>query len=396
METDKTLTLNHPQLETILRGIEEIIALPELLAKLKKNKPLRVKLGVDPTAPDLHLGHTVVLNKLKTFQNLGHTIVFIIGDLTAQIGDPSGQSVTRPRLDPEKIRANAETYQKQVFKILDPTKTEIRFNSEWLETLGVKGLLSLGFHYTVQRILERDDFSKRIKEGRPVAFSECFYPLLQGYDSVAVNADIELGGTDQKFNLLVARELQRDFNQEAQVVITLPLLVGTDGTKKMSKSYGNTIALNDAPQEIFGKIMSISDDLMLRYYELLTMENLAQIKTMHPKEAKMQLAKILIAQYYGSEEATAAQEHFTRVFSHRDAPETIETFMVTVGKKWISHLVFESGLAESKKEAKRLIEGGGIKIDQKTVQQDQEIDLKEPFLLQAGKRKFKKIAPTAS
>ncbi|MBI4218084.1 MAG: tyrosine--tRNA ligase, partial [Elusimicrobia bacterium] len=258
---------NLSSLSPLLRGVSELITEKELQEKLNKKKSLRVKLGVDPTSPDLHLGHTVVLNKLKSFQEMGHTIIFIIGDFTARIGDPSGQSATRPRLSGEQIAANAKTYQEQVFKILDRARTEVRFNSEWFKNIGAEGILELGFRYTTQRLMERDDFSKRLKEERPIALAELYYPLLQGYDSVAVQSDLEIGGTDQKFNLLVGRELQRDFGQEPQAVMTLPILVGMDGVRKMSKSYQNAIALNDSPKEMFGKIMSVSDDLMWQYYE---------------------------------------------------------------------------------------------------------------------------------
>lgn len=375
----------------ILRGVQETISEKELLHKLQTKKSLRVKLGVDPTAPDLHLGHTVVINKLKTFQEFGHTVVFIIGDLTARIGDPSGQSATRPKLDPSQIMENAKTYQDQVFKILDRSKTEIRYNSEWLEPLGVQGLLELGFHYTMQRIMERDDFSKRLKEEKPIAFTECFYPLLQGYDSVAVKADVEIGGTDQKFNLLVGRELQRDFGQDPQVVMTLPLLVGTDGSKKMSKSYGNYVALNDTPQETFGKIMSISDELMFAYYELLTQENLAEIKAMHPKTAKMRLAFLMVERYHSTEAAQKAQQEFEQVFSKNSMPEEIEEYKVSKNKILLSHLLFESGLSPSKKESKRLIENNGVRMNGRPVASDSEIEINEPLILQVGKRKFKRI-----
>lgn len=381
----------HPDLAFLGRGAAEVISSGELSAKLNAKKSLRIKLGVDPTAPDLHLGHTVVINKLKAFQERGHQVVFIIGDMTARIGDPSGQSVTRPKLDPQKIKENAETYQSQVFKILDKSKTEVRFNSEWLEPLGVTGLLELGFRYTMQRIMERDDFAKRLKEERPIALTESFYPLLQGYDSVAVKSDVEIGGTDQKFNLLVGRELQRDFGQDAQCVITMPLLVGTDGTKKMSKSYGNYVALNDAPSEMFGKLMSITDDLMWKYYELLTTEDLNAMKAMHPKEAKMNLAGILTKQYHGADKAAEARAEFEKVFSKKDVPDQIEEHTPSANKLWISALLFEAGLSPSKKESKRLIEGGGIRIDGKQISSDSEIEIGEPFILQVGKRKFKKI-----
>ncbi len=378
-------------IDLLLRGASEVIGQKELADKLKAGKKLRVKLGVDPTAPDLHLGHTVVINKLKTFQDQGHTVVFIIGDMTARIGDPSGQSATRPKLDAERIKENALTYQSQVFKILDKARTEVRFNSEWLEPLGVVGLLELGFRYTMQRIMERDDFAKRLKEERPIALTESFYPLLQGYDSVAVKSDVELGGTDQKFNLLVGRELQRDFGQEAQAVLTMPLLVGTDGTKKMSKSYGNYVALNDEPGDMFGKLMSIPDDLMYKYYELLTLEDLKTVKALHPKEAKMNLAQKITTQYHGNDKAVEARAGFDKVFSKKNMPDEIEEHQASSSKIWISHLLFEAGLSPSKKESRRLIEGGGIRINGNQVAADVELEIKEPFVLQVGKRKFKRV-----
>jgi tyrosyl-tRNA synthetase len=378
-------------LDLLLRGATEVIALKELTDKLQKKGKLRVKLGVDPTAPDIHLGHTVVLGKLRDFQEQGHTIIFIIGDFTTRIGDPTGQSATRPKLDPEQIRKNAQTYQDQVFKVLDKSKTEVRFNSEWLSPLGAEGILELGFHYTMQRIMERDDFSKRLKEERPIALTESFYPLLQGYDSVAIQSDVELGGTDQKFNLLVGRELQRDYGQEPQVVMTMPLLVGTDGSKKMSKSYGNYVALNDAPQEMFGKIMSVSDPLMWQYYELLTREDLNAAKALHPMEAKKRLASLIVGQYHGEAEGRRAREEFEKVFTKKDTPDDIEEYRAAPGKISISHLLFEAGLSPSKKESRRLIEQGGVRIDGQQVQSDADVQTGQPFILQVGKRKFKRI-----
>ncbi|MBI3012923.1 MAG: tyrosine--tRNA ligase [Elusimicrobia bacterium] len=383
---------NLSSLSPLLRGVSELITEKELQEKLNKKKSLRVKLGVDPTSPDLHLGHTVVLNKLKCFQEMGHTIIFIIGDFTARIGDPSGQSATRPRLSGEQIAANAKTYQEQVFKILDRDRTEVRFNSEWFKNIGAEGILELGFRYTTQRLMERDDFSKRLKEEKPIALAELYYPLLQGYDSVAVQSDLEIGGTDQKFNLLVGRELQRDFGQEPQAVMTLPILVGMDGVRKMSKSYQNAIALNDSPKEMFGKIMSVSDDLMWQYYELLTLENLSQVKKLHPKEAKMKLASQITELYHAGQGEETSQE-FEKVFSKKDAPETMEEYRVSKEKLQISHLLFESGLSPSKNESKRLIENGGVRINSQQVASDMEISVEKPFILQVGKRKFKRILP---
>ena len=380
-----------PPIDLLLRGSTEVIGLKELTEKLEKGRKLRVKLGVDPTAPDIHLGHTVVLGKLRDFQELGHTIIFIIGDFTTRIGDPTGQSATRPKLDPEQIKKNAQTYQDQVFKVLDKDRTEVRFNSEWLSPLGAEGILELGFHYTMQRIMERDDFSKRLKEERPIALTESFYPLLQGYDSVAVKSDVELGGTDQKFNLLVGRELQRDFGQEPQSVMTMPLLVGTDGAKKMSKSYGNYVALNDPPQEMFGKLMSVSDELMWQYYELLTREDLKAAKALHPMEAKKRLAGLIARQYHGEDAAREARENFEKVFTKKDVPDEIEEHRASGTKMTLSNLLFEAGLSPSKKESKRLIENGGVRIDGRQVSGDAEVPTDKPFVLQVGKRRFKRI-----
>ena len=336
------------QLNVLLRGASETISEKELLNKLHTKKNLRIKLGVDPTSADLHLGHTVVLNKLRQFQNFGHTVVFIIGDFTSLIGDPSGQSITRPRLTAEEIDKNAKTYQDQVFKILDPSRTEVRKNSEWLDPLGSRGILDLGFRYTLQRIIERDDFSKRIKQEKPVAFTECFYPLLQGYDSVSVKADVEIGGTDQKFNLLVGRELQKDFGQEPQVVMTMPLLVGLDGERKMSKSYKNHVALQDTPGEMFGKLMSVPDEQMWSYFELLTDADLPETKKMHPKQAKMKLGQILTTQYHSASAAEKARAEFENIFSKGDVPEVVEEFACLL-KIRVSHLLFESDLPVKKK-----------------------------------------------
>jgi tyrosyl-tRNA synthetase len=319
-------------LEKIRRGTNEIISIAELEKKLASGKKLRIKLGVDPTAPDLHLGHTVIINKLKTFQDLGHQIVFLIGDFTAKIGDPSGRSETRPMMSAEQIEKNIQTYTEQVFKILDKEKTEVAFNSKWLNALGIDGLLKLASRVTVAQMLVRDDFEKRYKADKPISIVEFMYPLLQAYDSVALNADVELGGNDQKFNLLLGREIQRDYGiLEPQVVITMPLLEGTDGIRKMSKSYNNYIALNDTPKDMFGKIMSISDELMYKYYELLTQADLNAIKVMHPKEAKLSLAQELTQRYHGADEAQKARQEFDKVFAKKDVPDDIEDFVVAKG-----------------------------------------------------------------
>ena len=378
-------------IDRIKRGTTDIISDEELKKKLAQKRPLRVKLGVDPTAPDLHLGHTVLLNKLKAFQELGHHIVFIVGDLTARIGDPSGRSETRQMMGEEEIKKNAKTYQEQLFKILDKSKLEVVYNSDWLFPLGLDGLLDLAGKYTVARMLERDDFEKRYKNDIPISIVEFLYPLLQAYDSVAVKADIELGGSDQKFNLLLGREIQRDFGQEPQVIITMPLLEGTDGVRKMSKSYGNYIALNDTPKDMFGKIMSISDGLMLRYYELLTDHDLAGVKAMHPREAKAALAEEITARYHGKEAAKNASCEFDNIFCKKQNPDEIEECVVDVKNIKLADLLVKAELAPSKKEARRLIEQGGIRIDGEKVVTDSDITLTKECVIQAGKRKFKKI-----
>ena len=378
-------------LSLIRRGTNEIISEEELVKKLNSGKKLRIKLGVDPTAPDLHLGHSVIINKLKVFQDLGHQIVFLIGDFTARIGDPSGRSATRPMMTEEQIMKNIKTYQDQVFKILDREKTEVVFNSKWLNALGIEGLLKLASKHTVAQMLVRDDFEKRFKADIPISIVEFMYPLLQAYDSVALHADVELGGNDQKFNLLLGRDMQRDAGQEPQVVITMPLLVGTDGVKKMSKSYKNYIALNDKPQDMFGKLMSISDELMMFYYELLTQENLDEIKQMHPKEAKMKLGSIIVERYWGKEAAENAKNEFNKIFANKDLPTEIEEYKCDKDKIKLSELLFVSKMVASKNEARRLIEQGGAKVDNEKVTSDTEIEVKNGMILQAGKRKFKKI-----
>ena len=364
------------QLEYLRKGTVEIIRESELRAKLeisaKSGKPLRVKLGVDPTAPDIHLGHTVVIRKLRAFQELGHTVIFLIGDFTGLIGDPSGNSATRPQLTRDEINANAETYKQQIFKLLDPEKTVIDFNSRWMDKLGSDGFIRLASHVTVRQILERDDFAKRLAEERPIALHELIYPLTQAYDSVALEADVELGGTDQKFNLLMGRNLQREYAQESQVAMITPLLEGTDGVQKMSKSLGNYIGINEPPQEIFGKVMSISDDLMWRYYELLTDKSVAVIDALrksatdgnrNPRDIKAELAKSIVSDFYSNVEAQRAEEEFNRIFRSKLAPEEIEERIVPFGDREIRHLLVELGLASSNSEARELIKGGGVSLD---------------------------------
>lgn len=386
------------QLKILLRGVSEIISVDELKQKLQKKKQLTVKLGVDPTAPDIHLGHTVILRKLRQFQDLGHKVVFIIGDFTARIGDPSGRDTTRPILSEEEILNNAKTYTEQVFKILDRDKTEVVYNSQWLYPLGIDGLLQLCSKYTVARMLERDDFSQRYKNNVPITILEFIYPLLQGYDSIAVKADVELGGTDQKFNLIVGRELQKDAGLEPQVIITMPLLEGTDGVRKMSKSYKNYIALNDTPKDMFGKVMSIPDSIMLKYFELLTDEDIDKVKTLvekNPRDAKSYLAYLIVKQYYGEEVAKKEQQEFDRVFSQKELPSDIQTIVVKKGKYKLVDLLVDNKLVSSKSEAKRLILQGGVKINSKKVEdQNFVLDLMTTaeVVLQVGKLKYVKFS----
>lgn len=390
------MTTVDEQLAYLRKGTVEIIREEDLRAKLEKSaktgKPLRVKLGADPTAPDIHLGHTVVIRKLRAFQELGHTVIFLIGDFTGLIGDPSGKSATRPQLTRAEINANAETYKQQIFKLLDPDKTEIRFNSEWMDQLGSDGFIRLASHVTVKQILERDDFAKRLAEERPVALHELLYPLTQAYDSVALEADVELGGTDQKFNLLLGRNLQREYNQEAQICVIMPLLEGTDGVQKMSKSLGNYIGINEPPQEMFGKIMSISDELMWRYYELLTdlrPDEIAAVRAQasagerNPRDIKVDLAKRIIADFHSAPEGQHAETEFNRVHRSKEAPEEIEERTVRSGNWNLPQLLVEVGLASSKAEARRLIEQGGVYLD------DERCTIVNHILvLQAGKPGF--------
>lgn len=389
------------QIEFIKKGAVDVIRAEDLRAKLEKSqksgKPLIVKYGADPTAPDIHLGHTVVIRKLKAFQDLGHRAVFLIGDFTGMIGDPSGKSATRPLLTREEILANAETYKQQIFKLLDPQKTEIRFNSEWFDRFGAADFIKLASKTTVRQILERDDFQKRMREEKPIALHELLYPLVQAFDSVALDADVELGGTDQTFNLLMGRNLQREYNQEPQVVITTPLLEGTDGVQKMSKSLGNYIGIGEPPQEMFGKIMSIGDDLMWRYYELLTDAGAAEIEKMraggeNPRDLKVNLAKLIIKDFHSASDAQTAEEEFNRRFVKKEIPDEIEEFSIAAGNYKLAELLVQTNLAASKAEAKRLIEQGGVKIGgEKVSNVGAEIELKNEILLQVGKRKFLKV-----
>jgi len=394
------------QLDFLGKGTTEIIRKEELRAKLERSartgKPLRVKLGVDPTAPDIHLGHTVVIRKLRAFQELGHTVIFLIGDFTGLIGDPSGNSATRPQLTRDEINANAETYKQQIFKLLDPEKTEMRFNSEWMDKLGSDGFIRLAAHVTVKQILERDDFAKRLSEEKPIALHELLYPLTQAYDSVALEADVELGGTDQKFNLLMGRNLQREYKQEAQVCVIMPLLEGTDGVQKMSKSLGNYIGINEPRGEIFGKVMSISDELMWRYYELLTDLTPAEISALkkgerNPRDIKAELAKSIITDFHAAADAQQAEEEFVRRFRNKETPDEVEERVLPSNhpKGWdLSHLLVTVGLEESKAEARRLIQQGGVSVDGEKQSAVSSATLWKPgmsALFKVGKRRFVRV-----
>ncbi|HEX8289542.1 MAG TPA: tyrosine--tRNA ligase [Pyrinomonadaceae bacterium] len=395
------------QIEFIRKGAVDVIRDEDLRAKLEKSNktgaPLRIKYGADPTAPDIHLGHTVVIRKMKAFQDLGHTVIFLIGDFTGMIGDPSGKSATRPMLSPEEIAANAETYKTQIFKLLDPEKTEIRFNSEWMNRFGAADFIKLAAKTTVKQILERDDFQKRLTEEKPIALHELLYPLVQGYDSVPLAADVELGGTDQKFNMLVGRNLQREYEQEPQIVLTMPLLKGTDGVKKMSKSLGNYIGIDEPASEMFGKIMSISDELMWEYYELLTDVTIDEINALrfrcesgaeNPRNVKVNLAKLIINDFHSAEAAFAAEDEFNRRFVKKEMPDEIEEKNVVAGTYKLADLLVQTNLAASKGEAKRLIEQGGVKIGGEKVSDakaDFTLNHGEDFVFQVGKLKFLRI-----
>ena len=385
-------------LAELKRGVDEILSEQDLIEKLKENRPLRVKLGADPTAPDIHLGHTVVLNKLRQFQQLGHEVYFLIGDFTGMVGDPSGKNATRPPLSREDVLRNAETYKQQIYKILDPQKTHIVFNSEWLGKLGTEGMIRLASNYTVARMLERDDFKKRFSNNQPIAIHEFIYPLLQGHDSVALEADVELGGTDQKFNLLVGRELQKSAGQKPQVAITLPLLVGLDGEKKMSKSLGNYIGVTEAPGEMFGKIMSISDDLMWDWYNLLSFRPLTEIAQLkadvangkNPRDVKILLAKEIIARFHDEAAADAAEQEFINRFQKGAMPDDMPEF-VFEGEIGLANLLKEAGLVASTSEANRMVQQGGVKIDGEKVEDAKLVITASTAVYQVGKRKFAKV-----
>lgn len=379
------------QISFLTRGCVDVVNKEGLQKKLESGKKLKVKLGCDPTSADLHLGHSVALSLLRRFQDLGHTAVLVIGDFTAAVGDPSGRDSTRPVLPREKILENAKTYTEQAFKVLDPSKTEIRFNSQWLDPFVTgKDLLQTLQKVTVAQVLERDDFKKRMKEGSPITLLEVLYSLFQGQDSVALKADVELGGTDQIFNLLIGRQLQKQNGQEPQVAMTVPLLVGIDGVKKMSKSYGNYVGLNDAPNDMFGKLMSVSDELMMSYYELLTSENLADIRAMHPMEAKKKLAGLLTERFHGKEAAVAARENFEKVFSKKENPDDMPVFKTAEGVM-LSAALFEAKAAPSKNKTRALIEQGAVRLNGQKIMQDGPLNFQDGDVLQAGKRAFFKL-----
>ncbi len=395
------------QFEYLKKGCVEIIQENELKAKLdrslRENKPLRVKAGFDPTAPDIHIGHTVLIRKMKHFQGLGHDVIFLIGDFTGLIGDPSGQSATRPAMTREQILKNAETYKSQIFKILDPKKTIIDFNSRWLSKLTSFDIIKLTSKYTVARILERDDFSNRLKSGQPISLHEILYPIMQAYDSVALEADVELGGTDQKFNLLVGRDIQREFQQEPQIVMTMPLLEGLDGVEKMSKSLDNYVGITEPPNEIYGKIMSISDPLMFRYYELLTDIPVSQIEDwrkeirderIHPKDLKSNLAKMIVSDFWSEEEAEGVAQEFERVFKRKEIPEDIEQIDIPAHKASLIELLVERNILPSRGEAKRMVRQGGVYLDGRRIEDiESKLDFskKNEYILKIGKRRFFKL-----
>ncbi len=384
-------------LELIKRGTEEIISVDDLISKLKEGRPLTVKAGFDPTAPDLHLGHTVVLQKLKHFQDLGHNVKFLIGDFTGMIGDPSGKSETRKALTSEEVLSNAETYKEQVYKVLDPSKTEIVFNSVWLDKLGTRGVLELMSKYTVARILERDDFAKRYKDHQPIGVHEFLYPLMQGYDSVAMKADVELGGTDQKFNLLVGRELLRDYGLKPQVAITMPIIEGLDGVMKMSKSLGNYVGISEEPEDMFGKLMSISDELMIKYYTLLSDKSISDIDTMkldiangtlHPMEAKKLFAMEIIERYHSSEKAIEAREKFEKIFAKKEIPDDIIEY--TLKGETLLDIMMNLNFSDSRSNARRLADQGGVTLSNERVT-DLSMIVDSESVLKVGKRKFAKL-----
>ena len=390
--------LANEQAAALARGATELISQPELAAKIAIGRPLRIKLGMDPTAPDLHLGHSLTLKKLRDFQNAGHTVIFLVGDFTAMIGDPTGRSETRKPLSREEIERNADTYREQAFKILDRELTEVRFNSEWMNELGVRRLIEITAKVSVARILERDDFEKRLAAEEPLFLHELLYPVIQGYDSVALEADLEIGGTDQKFNMLVGRELQRHYGQAPQAVMTMPLLEGLDGVRKMSKSYGNYVALTDQAEDMYGKLMSVPDQLMVRYYELLTNATPAEIAAvksggLHPMEAKKRLARSIVTEYQGADAATRAEQYFESKFQRKEIPATAQVYRIAEDL-WICELMKQLQFTPSTSEARRLVSQGAVRVDGQTIT---DVNFRfvpgEHKVLEVGKRRVARIEP---
>ena len=388
------------QLRELKRGIVEIVSEEELVAKLKKGRPLKVKVGFDPTAPDIHLGHTVVLQKMRQFQDAGHEVICLIGDFTGMIGDPSGRSTTRPPLTRQEVLENAKTYQEQVKKILDPKRTTLAYNSQWMDNMVVSDFIKLTSVQTVARMLERDDFRKRYQQQHPISIHEFLYPFIQGYDSVALQADVELGGTDQIFNLLMGRDVQKAYGQEQQVVMTLPLLEGTDGVQKMSKSYNNYIGVDDPPADMFGKVMSISDELMWKYYELLSSRSLDEIRglqdrvsqgALHPMEAKMDLAAEMVERFHGKRDADLARESFTRVFKEKALPEDMPEVDIRLDRPWICSVLKEASMVQSTSEAKRLVAQGAVSIDEQKVSDPELVLAPGTYIIKVGKRRFARV-----
>ena len=389
------------QLRELKRGIVDIISEEELIAKLKKGRPLKVKVGFDPTAPDIHLGHTVVLQKMRQFQDAGHEVICLIGDFTGMIGDPSGRSSTRPPLTRQEVLENAKTYQKQVKKILDPDRTIMAYNSQWMDNMVVSDFIKLTSVQTVARMLERDDFKKRFQQQHPISIHEFLYPFIQGYDSVALKADVELGGTDQIFNLLIGRDIQKAYGQEQQVVMTLPLLEGTDGVLKMSKSYNNYVGVDDAPDDMFGKIMSVSDELMWKYYELLSSRSIDEIQglkdrvqkgAVHPMDAKMALAREMVERFHGAQEAGLASESFTRVFKEKAVPQDMPEIALALERPWICSVLKDASLVKSTSEAKRLVVQGAVSIDDEKVSDPEQVLSSGVYIIKVGKRRFARVS----
>ena len=388
------------QIKEITRGTVDVVSLEELVERLKKGRPLRVKVGFDPTAPDIHLGHTVLLRKMRQFQEAGHKVIFLIGDFTGMIGDPSGRSATRRPMTREEVIENAKTYQEQIFKVLDPAQTEVRFNSEWMSKMKVSEFVRLASTQTVARMLEREDFKARFTDRKPIGIHEFMYPLVQGYDSVALRADVELGGTDQVFNLLMAREIQRAYGIDPQIIITLPLLEGLDGVQKMSKSYNNYIGINEDPSEMFGKVMSISDELMWRYYELLSSRSLEEIALMkarvskgqsHPMEVKMELASELVERFHGKKEAILARERFEKVFRDKSLPNDMPETSLKLDRPWICTVLKDCHLTNSTSEAKRMIHQGAVRIDGERIEDADMVLAPGTYTIKVGKRRFARV-----